>query len=433
MPRTARSSCAKIIDMHPIGIFAAGLAVGALVVWLFLRAGRLALEARFEAERRALEGQLATERGAFAGKLGILNEAQQRLSDAFKALAAEALRTNNETFLQLARENLERYQAGARQDLESRHQAIQELVKPLGEQLREMDRQVNLLAEAEKQLRAEAAGLRGETVNLVTALRAPKVRGRWGEIQLRRVVELAGMLQYCDFQEQESVSTEEGRLRPDLVVYLPNDRRVVVDAKVSLKAYLEALEAPEEGARTAKLREHAEQIRAHVTRLSGKAYWGQFEQTPEFVVMFLPGEVFFSAALEQEPGLIEYGVQQRVLIATPTTLIALLRAVAYGWRQETLARSAREISELGRDLHDRLRTFVGHFDKLRKALDGAVAAYNDAVGSLEARVLVSARKFQELGVTGEEAIPAVESIDRATRQVQAPEAEAAEAGSTGPV
>jgi len=416
--------------MYPIEIFVGGLLLGALAVWLYLRADRVTLQARGEADRRALEAQLASERASFAEKLGLLNEAQQRLSDAFKALAGDALRNNNEAFLQLARETLERYQAGARQDLDSRQEAIRELVKPLGEQLKDVDRQVNLLAEAEKQLRAEAAGLRGETANLATALRAPKVRGRWGEIQLRRVVELAGMLEYCDFLEQESVTTEEGRLRPDLVVYLPNQKRVVVDAKVSLKAYLEALEAADETARVEKLREHAGQIRTHLARLSGKAYWEQFEQTPEFVVMFLPGEVFFSAALEQEPGLIEYGVQQRVLIATPTTLIALLRAVAYGWKQETLARSAQQISELGRELHERLRVFVGHFERLRKALDGAVTAYNEAVGSLEARVLVSARRFQELGAAGEAEIPEVGSIDRAPRQVQAPEAEPAEAGST---
>jgi DNA recombination protein RmuC len=287
-----------------------------------------------------------------------------------------------------------------------------------------MHERVSLLAEAERLLRVEAAGLRGETANLVTALRAPKVRGRWGEIQLRRVVELAGMLAYCDFLEQESVSTEEGRLRPDLVVKLPNDKQVVVDAKVSLKAYLEALETADEAARAVKLKEHASQIRAHLTRLGGKAYWEQFEQTPELVVMFLPGEVFYNAALEQEPGLIEYGVEQRVLIATPPTLIGLLQAIAYGWKQETLARSAQVVSELGKELHDRLRTFVGHFERLRKGLDGAVAAYNDAVGSLEARVLVSARRFQELGAAGGDEIPPAEGIARAARQVQAPEAEA---------
>ncbi|MBM3746677.1 MAG: DNA recombination protein RmuC [Acidobacteria bacterium] len=402
--------------MLMLGVFLAGVAAGAAATWLYLRAGRSELAVRLESER-----------AAFGEKLKVFEEAQQRLSDAFKALAADALRGNNEAFLQLARETLGRYQEGARQDLDSRQSAIQELVKPLSEQLKEVDRQVTLMSAAEERLRTEAAGLRAETANLATALRAPKVRGRWGEIQLRRVVEMAGMLDHCDFREQEPVATEEGRLRPDLVVYLPNHRRVVVDAKVSLKAYLEAVEATDEAVRTARLREHAAQVRAHLARLSGKAYWEQFDSTPEFVVMFLPGEVFFSAALEQDPALIESGVQQQVLIATPTTLIALLRAVAYGWRQEALARHAQTISQLGQELYERLRVFVGHFERLRKALDGTVSAYNDAVGSLEARVLVSARRFKELGAAGEAEIQELEAIDRAARK-----AEPAEAGSSGP-
>ena len=347
---------------------------------------------------------------------------QLALATRFDALAADALRKNNESFLELAATKL-----GAKE------QAVEHLVAPLKESLQKVDGKLHelevarkgaysTLAEQVRQLTETQKELRSETGNLVSALRdRPNVRGRWGEIQLRRVVEMAGMVEHCDFETQAHVPTEDGRLRPDLVVRLPGGKSVVVDAKCAGQAYLEALEAADDEARAAKLRDHARQVREHINKLSAKSYWSQFDHTPEFVVLFIPGETFLSAALEQDPALIEDGVNQQVILATPTTLIALLRAVAYGWRQETIADSARAISELGRELYTRLATMTEHFSKVGTRLESAVRSYNEAVGSLETRVLPSARKFKEHGISPAAELSPLNVVERSTRPVTAPE------------
>jgi DNA recombination protein RmuC len=389
--------------------------------------------AELEREASTLRSQLleATRRSAqFEERALILGDAKQALENAFKSLSADALKSNNAAFLDLAKTSLGQFQQRAEGDLEKRQVAIDALVKPVRESLDKVHENIHALERVREQaygeMRAQFAQmgetqslLRQETSNLVNALRKPHVRGRWGEIQLRRVVEMAGMLPHCDFVEQETVETEDGKLRPDLVVKLPGGRQIVVDSKAPITAYMEAHEAPNEDVRRAKLQLHAQLVRRHLEALAKKSYWDQFQPTPEFVVMFIPGEAFYSAALEADPELLDAGFGQNVIIASPASLMALLKAAAYGWRQESIADNAREISELGRELHNRLSVMTNHLGKLGSSLGAAQDAYNSAIGSFENRVLVSARRFKELGATSQDAeIFELKAIEGGVRRLQ---------------
>jgi DNA recombination protein RmuC len=357
--------------------------------------------ARAAVEARALEMQ----RG-FDEQKALLEEAKRKLEGTFGALAAEALRSNNREFLTLADQKLAAVVDPARD-------ALNKLSDELGKIESERHR-------THGQLSQQLMSLSWQTDRLVDALKTPSVRGRWGEVQLRRVVEVAGMVEHCDFDEQAGVATEAGRLRPDMRIRLPGGKNVVVDAKAPLQAYMEALEASTEEQRAFKLREHARQIRTHIDQLSSKSYWDVCQPTPEFVVLFLPGEMFFSAALQQDAALIEDGANRKVILATPTTLIALLKAVAYGWRQEQLAENADRISELGRQLHERITTMVDHLGNLGRSLRASVKAFNDAVGSFEGRVLPTVRRFRDLGVAGKKEIEELEPVDSVPRELAPP-------------
>jgi len=377
-------------------------------------------------ENAQLKAELEGERRAAQERTDSFKQAAEELSEKFKALSRDALKDNNQSFLQLAQSTLEKFQETAKGDLELRQKAIDQLVKPLKESLEKVDGKISEIekaragayAELREQVRGLATAqlqLQAETGNLVTALRAPHVRGRWGEIQLRRVVEMAGMLQYCDFDEQTTVATDDGRIRPDVIIHLPGNRTIVIDAKVPFDAFYESISTKDDEIRSARLKDHARLVRTHIGALSKKSYWESVQPTPEFVLLFLPGETFYSAALEIDPKLIEDGVGKGVIIATPTTLIALLKAVSYGWRQEQMAENAKEVSELGKTLYDRLRVFTSHFADIGKGLDRALDSYNRGVGSLEGRVLRTARKFKERGAIAGEDIEILEPLDKAAR------------------
>jgi DNA recombination protein RmuC len=419
------------LDLWPL---LAALALGTLIGWLFARVRTAGEQADLKAEHARLTAELAA-RTSQPDAAAVVAQAQHQMREAFAAAAAAALHQSSEQFLTLADQKLGNVHKAAAAGLGERQQALDALITPIRDTLTRVG---DALTEVERHRVDDAASLRAlltavghtqqqlqqETQNLVRALRSPGVRGRWGEVQLRKVVELAGMLEHCDFDEQPTTLTEAGRIRPDLIVKLPGGRTIVVDAKVPLEAFLDAQATSDPGVRSGRMADHVRQVREHVTKLGAKGYWEQFPQSPDFVVLFLPAEAIFMGALEQDAQLIEHGVKQRVLVASPLTLIALLRAAALGWRHERLTLNAEEISRLGRDLYDRARTFTDRLDTLGGKLDASVRAFNDAVGTYESRVLVSVRKFRELGAaTGDEigVVPALETEPRKVESASQPD------------
>jgi DNA recombination protein RmuC len=428
---------------------ALGLAFGA-IVWSVMQ-GRRAVELRsLLAERDAMFGrlqqdliaarqecarvgaQLEAAQAAATEKLALLQGAENRLREAFSALSSDALKQNNESFLHLARASLGEFQRAATTDLDGRHKALEAIVEPLRESLTKVDSKlqevelgrVSTHAQLAEQMRALTQAqqiLQTETSKLARALRSSNIRGQWGELQLRRVLENAGLVEGSHYELKESVQTEEGRLTPDVIVKLPGGKNVVLDAKVPLSAYLEAAESEDDAKREVKLRDHARQMKEHVSRLANKSYWAHFQPTPDIVVMFVPGESLLTSALQEDPTLLEFSMNRGVMLASPLTLVALLRAIAYGWQQETIARNAQEISELGRQLYDRISKLAEHFDGVGRSLAKSVQAYNSAVGTLESRVLVTARRLKDKGITAPADFPEPETIDHTPRPLGAPE------------
>ena len=402
---------------------------GALGVYFYL-AGKLA---RLRNEYAQLETELGHERMRALEKQAALEQLNLQLKDTFNAMATEALNSNNEQFLRLAKESLGQFHIKAEGELEKREKAVENMVKPIRDALEKTEKQVERMESGRQQAHGALTKhletmaeshrlLQSETRNLVQALRRPEVRGQWGELTLKRLAELAGMVEHCDFQEQASVQTDNGQQRPDMIVRMPDKREIIVDAKTPLDAYLSAVEAVNDEERKTRLQQHARNVRARIRELSSKSYWQQFRHSPDFVVLFIPGDQFLSAALDVDHTLIEDALSQNVILATPTSFVALLRAIAYGWRQEVLAENAEVIREVGQDLYSRLATFAEHLSRLGRSLDSSVSAYNKAISSYDSRILPGAKKFTELGVTARKEPPRLEPIERSARHVEAPEA-----------
>ena len=423
----------ETIQIDPLWIeiggpaLAAGVLLGALIAWLVARSR---LRGRDE-QIRLLETQVKDQDTLQGEREAAYEAAQSQLVKAVAELSNQSLKANSETFLRLAEQNLGAQHERAKRELGDREQAVENLVKPIRDALNQSRQQISELEKARSEaygsirsqleaMQTSQLSLAQETQNLVKALRRPEVRGRWGEITLRRLVELAGMVEHCDFQEQVHTSAEDRIIRPDMIVRMPDRRELVVDVKTPLDAYLEAVEAKDDAQRELGLKRHARNVREHIRKLSSKAYWEQFSQSPEFVILFIPGDQFLSAALNEDPELIEHALSQHIILSTPTSFVALLKAVAYGWRQLALADNAEEIRRLAEDLYGRLGTFVTHLNKVGKQLSSSVENYNRAVGSLERKVLPGARKFVELGVHPKKEIESVEPLEALPRTIVEP-------------
>ena len=418
------------ISINPLWIefggpaLAAGLLLGALITWLVSRSRQRRLRDTIEALSDKIKDQDALQ----AERDAAFEAATGRLATAFSDLANQSLKSNSENFLRLAEQNLSVQHERAKRELGDREQAVENLVKPIKEALQQSQAQIAALEKSRSEayggiksqleaMQTSQKSLTQETKNLVNALRRPEVRGRWGEITLRRLVELAGMVEHCDFQEQVHTSSDEKIIRPDMIVRMPDHRELVVDVKTPLDAYLEAIESRDDAQRKLGLERHARNVRNHIRKLASKTYWEQFSKSPEFVILFIPGDQFLSAALNEDPDLIEYALSEQIILATPTSFVALLKAVAYGWRQLALADNAEEIRRLAEDLYGRLSTFVGHLNKVGKQLASSVENYNRAVGSLERKVLPGARKFVELGIRPKKEIEQVEPLEALPRSM----------------
>lgn len=403
---------------------AAGLVLGVLVTWLVTRARRR----RLQRELEILELRVKDQEALQHERNSAFEAATSRLATAFSDLASRSLQSNSETFLKLAEQNLGAQQEKAKRELSEREQAVENLVKPIRDALQRSQQQIDELEKARRQaygsitsqlehMQKGQVSLAQETQNLVNALRRPQVRGRWGEITLRRLVELAGMVEHCDFQEQVQSAGEDKVIRPDMIVRMPDRRELVVDVKTPLEAYLEGIESKDDATQKLAMERHARNLREHIRKLASKSYWDQFERSPDFVILFIPGDQFLSAALNEDPELIEAALAQQIILATPTSFVALLKAVAYGWRQVVLAKNAEEVQRLARGLYNRLTVFVSHLNNVGKQLSRSVEHYNKAVGSLERSVLPGARKFVELGMRPKKELEELEPLESLPRSL----------------